>query len=218
MLVNWSKCWKRQTLVVKKEPQVIIIRLLYVCISWRKLENGEMWDAILWQSNNGTTLTAAISKKWKAQRSFLKEAHFFAVVLFGSHPPLPSLTPTCLYWAATCATVHLFSLMRIDGGGGGGWWTQIIRQQKKRGMHAIYYSLYAYEGTLIKRKRNFLIYKEFQTGSVAMSYMRKGFLIHEEMLKHLTKNEEAVSHIWPCNRSLMNFLIYEENLIFYLSV
>jgi hypothetical protein len=32
-----------------------------------------------------------------------------------------------------------------------------------------------------KEKEIFLIYKETQMGSVAKSYMRKGFLIYEEM-------------------------------------
>jgi hypothetical protein len=41
--------------------------------------------------------------------------------------------------------------------------------------------------------RKYLIYKEIQMGSVAMS--RKGFLIYEEMRKYLTIYEEAVSHI-----------------------
>jgi hypothetical protein len=44
-------------------------------------------------------------------------------------------------------------------------------------------------------KKIFLIYKEIQMGSVAKSYMRKGFLIYEEMRKYLTKYEEAVSRI-----------------------
>jgi hypothetical protein len=44
--------------------------------------------------------------------------------------------------------------------------------------------------------------------------MRKGFLIDEEMRKYLTISEEVVSHIWLCN-SLLNILIYEENLIFF---
>jgi hypothetical protein len=35
------------------------------------------------------------------------------------------------------------------------------------------------------------------------------------MRKYLTIYEEAVSHVWLCNRSLLNFLIYEENLIFF---
>ncbi len=52
-------------------------------------------------------------------------------------------------------------------------------------------------------------------GSVAKSYMRKGFLVSEEMRKYLTIYEEAVSHILLCNRSLLNFRIYEENLIFF---
>jgi hypothetical protein len=32
-----------------------------------------------------------------------------------------------------------------------------------------------------KEKKIFLIYKEIQMGAVAKSYMRKGFLIYEEM-------------------------------------
>jgi hypothetical protein len=32
-------------------------------------------------------------------------------------------------------------------------------------------------------------------GAVAKSYMRKGFLIYEEMSKYLALNEEAVSYI-----------------------
>jgi hypothetical protein len=45
-----------------------------------------------------------------------------------------------------------------------------------------------------KRKRNFLIDQEIQMGSVAKSYLRKDFLIYEEMRKYLTIYEEAVSH------------------------
>jgi hypothetical protein len=39
-----------------------------------------------------------------------------------------------------------------------------------------------------KESQIFLIYKEIQSGAVAKSYMRKGFLIYEEMRK--------ISHIW----------------------
>jgi hypothetical protein len=45
--------------------------------------------------------------------------------------------------------------------------------------------------------------------------MRKGFLIYEETHKYLTIYEEAVSHICLCNCSILNFLMYEENLIFF---
>ncbi len=41
----------------------------------------------------------------------------------------------------------------------------------------------------------FLIYKKIQNGAIAKSYMRKGFLIYEEMHKYLTIYEEAVSHV-----------------------
>jgi hypothetical protein len=45
---------------------------------------------------------------------------------------------------------------------------------------------------LIKKKiKIFLIYKVIQNGAVAKSYMRKGFLIYEEMRKYLTIYEEA---------------------------
>jgi hypothetical protein len=50
-------------------------------------------------------------------------------------------------------------------------------------------------------------------GTVAKSYMRKSFLIYENMRKYLLIYEEAVSHL--CNRSLLDFLIYEENLFFF---
>ncbi len=53
-------------------------------------------------------------------------------------------------------------------------------------------------------------------GAVAKAYMRKGFLIYEEMCKYLVKYEEVVSHL--CSRSLLDFLICEENLVSFLPV
>jgi hypothetical protein len=49
----------------------------------------------------------------------------------------------------------------------------------------------------LEKKENeiFCICKEIQMGSVAKSYMRKGFLLYEEMRKYLTLYEEADSHI-----------------------
>jgi hypothetical protein len=46
-----------------------------------------------------------------------------------------------------------------------------------------------------KENKIFLIYKEIQCGAVAKSYMRKGFLIYEEMRKYFPIYDEAVSHI-----------------------
>jgi hypothetical protein len=46
-----------------------------------------------------------------------------------------------------------------------------------------------------KENKIFLIYKEIQSGAVAKSFMRKGFLIYEEMRKFFPIYEEAVSHI-----------------------
>ncbi len=65
-----------------------------------------------------------------------------------------------------------------------------------------------------KENKIFLICKEIQSGAVAKSYMSKGFQIYEEKPKYLTINEEVVSHIWLCNCSILNFLIYEDSLIF----
>ncbi len=45
--------------------------------------------------------------------------------------------------------------------------------------------------------------------------MRKGFLIYEEMRKYFPIHEEAVSHIWLWNFSILNFPIHEEILIFF---
>ncbi len=46
-----------------------------------------------------------------------------------------------------------------------------------------------------KENEIFLIYMEIQMGLVAKSYMRKGFLIYEEMRKYLTIYYEAVSYM-----------------------
>jgi hypothetical protein len=43
-----------------------------------------------------------------------------------------------------------------------------------------------------KENKIFLIYKEIQSGAVAKSYMRKGFLIYEEMRKYFPIHEEAL--------------------------
>ncbi len=48
---------------------------------------------------------------------------------------------------------------------------------------------------LIKKKTIvFLIYKAIQMGSGTKSYMRKGFLIYEEIRTFFPIHEEAVSH------------------------
>jgi hypothetical protein len=48
-------------------------------------------------------------------------------------------------------------------------------------------------GLLLSGLAGHLIYSEIPMGAVAKSYMRKGFLIYEEMRKYLTIYEEAVS-------------------------
>jgi hypothetical protein len=46
-----------------------------------------------------------------------------------------------------------------------------------------------------KKNQIFLIYKEIKSGTVAKSYMSKGFLIYEEMRKYFTIYEKAASQI-----------------------
>jgi hypothetical protein len=46
-----------------------------------------------------------------------------------------------------------------------------------------------------KENKIFLIYKEIQMGSGAKLYIRRGFLIYEEMRKFFPIYEETVSHI-----------------------
>jgi hypothetical protein len=64
-----------------------------------------------------------------------------------------------------------------------------------------------------KEKKIILMYKEIQSEAVAKSYMRKGFLIYMRKRANISPNmyEEAVPF---CNCSILNFLIFEENLIF----
>jgi hypothetical protein len=52
-------------------------------------------------------------------------------------------------------------------------------------------------------------------GAVAKSYMRKNFLIYEKMRKYLVIYEGTVCHIGLYIRSLLDFLIYEENFVFF---
>jgi hypothetical protein len=66
-----------------------------------------------------------------------------------------------------------------------------------------------------KEKKILFINKEIQKGAGAKSYMRKSFLIYEEMRKYLVILGEPVSHTWLCARSLLNFLIYEVKYSFY---
>jgi hypothetical protein len=46
-----------------------------------------------------------------------------------------------------------------------------------------------------KENKIFLIYQEIMSGVVAKSYMRKSFLIYEEMRKYFLIYGEAVNHI-----------------------
>ncbi len=45
--------------------------------------------------------------------------------------------------------------------------------------------------------------------------MTNGLLIYGEIFAHFLIYEEALPHIWLCNCSALNFLIYEENVRFF---
>jgi hypothetical protein len=62
-----------------------------------------------------------------------------------------------------------------------------------------------------KENKIFLIYKEIQMGSVAKSYMRKGFLIYEKIRKYLTIYEEAVSKVLRQNVASHNVYVTKRN-------
>jgi hypothetical protein len=49
--------------------------------------------------------------------------------------------------------------------------------------------------TVKKENQIFLVYKEIQSGAFAKSYVRKDFLIYEEMRKYFPMYKEAVSRI-----------------------
>ncbi len=59
----------------------------------------------------------------------------------------------------------------------------------------LYNSRVVYSYSDKKENQIFLIYKEIQSGAIAKSYMRKGFLMYEEMRKYFPIYEEAISDI-----------------------
>jgi hypothetical protein len=68
------------------------------------------------------------------------------------------------------------------------------------------------ESTLIKKeKKIYLIYKEIQSGAVAKSYMRKGFLIN--ISPYMRRPLVIYDFATAC--SILNILMYEEILIFF---
>ncbi len=65
-----------------------------------------------------------------------------------------------------------------------------------------------------KENQNFPKYKEIQNGAVAKSYITNGLLIYGEMFPHFLIYWETLPHIWLCNCSTLNFLIYGEKIDF----
>ncbi len=59
------------------------------------------------------------------------------------------------------------------------------------------------------------MYEEIQHGAVGESYMRKGFLLYEEMRKYLTMYEEAVSHaVYDFAAALFRISLYMWKILF----
>jgi hypothetical protein len=76
--------------------------------------------------------------------------------------------------------------------------------------------------TLKKRKIEFSLYSAVWGNSdgsgckvIYEDIYEEGLSYIWEMRKYLVIYEEDVSHIWLCNRSLLDFLMYEEYLVFY---
>ncbi len=65
-----------------------------------------------------------------------------------------------------------------------------------------------------KLNKNFLIYKKIHKGGVAKSYMTNA---SSYMVKYL-RIASYIPLIWLCNRSHLNFLLYDDNFNFFLSV
>jgi hypothetical protein len=74
-----------------------------------------------------------------------------------------------------------------------------------------------YSCTDKKEKKIFLIYKEIQNGAVAKSYMTNGILIYGKIFAHfLIYSIGNPSSYMPLQLlRILNFLLYEENLIFF---
>ncbi len=67
-----------------------------------------------------------------------------------------------------------------------------------------------------KEKKIFLIYKEIQTGAVAKSYMMNAFLIYEKCanIQSYLRSPLVIQYM-TLQPLPLNFLIYEQNLIFF---
>ncbi len=66
--------------------------------------------------------------------------------------------------------------------------------------------------TLIKKKRKFSSYIRKLKWDRLQSHIQYEEGLPRQIFSHILY-EEAVSHIWLCNHSLLDFLIYENNLV-----
>ncbi len=92
-------------------------------------------------------------------------------------------------------------------------WVLCLGFFTSNGKKGVFLASCAYRTLIKKRKSNFPhIWGNSELSSCTV-IIRKGFLIYEERRKYFPMSEEAVSHIWLCNCSVLNFLIFEANLI-----
>jgi hypothetical protein len=89
---------------------------------------------------------------------------------------------------ATCATGGSFGVSSARP-------TRLLNRRRKNRFSSQHVSGQSHSRLYTDKKENksFLIYKAIQ-GLVVKSFMRKGFLMYEEMLKYLTLFEKAISH------------------------
>jgi hypothetical protein len=70
-----------------------------------------------------------------------------------------------------------------------------------------------------KLNKNFLIHQDIQTGSVAKSYMTNSLLILYKtkflLISSNIRKSFIIYDFASCNRSHLNFLLYEENFLFF---
>ncbi len=75
------------------------------------------------------------------------------------------------------------------GGGGGVGHTELASSEGIDDCASL--SMETGSGRRLIRNQIFLVYREIQIGAVAKSYMRKGFLIYEEMRKYFPIYEDS---------------------------
>ncbi len=95
------------------------------------------------------------------------------------------------------------------------WSTRQKRSRRRRG-GSLLTNVLTREPSLIKKKRKFSSYMLWGNADEIGRKVKyvEGLLIYGEISKDLVIYEAVVSHLGLCNRSCLNFLVYEENFIY----